>query len=58
MTPKKPVESQAQIQNRLRAEAENTRAIQSQVSTRSNDFSRRFRPRKSIVTGAVTRSLS
>lgn len=48
-----PQETNAQKQNRLRAEAENTRSIQEAVADRTNSYNRRTRPRQSILTGAV-----
>lgn len=53
MSPDMPVESNEQIQNRLRAAEENTRAIQEAVADRTSSLNRRLRPRKSILTGAV-----
>lgn len=50
-------ESNEQVQNRRRAESENTRAIQEAVQDRTNSFNRRLRPRRSIVTGRAARAI-
>lgn len=55
MSPPKVRESNAQKQNRLRTQEENVRAVQENVSDRTNSFVRRLRGRRSLITGAVTR---
>ena len=50
-------ESNEQVQNRLRAQEENTRAIQNAVSDRTNAYKRRLLPRKSLVTGRAARAI-
>ncbi len=54
--PKPQRETQEQVQNRLRAQADNLRAIQEAVSDRTTSFARRFSPRQSIITGNVARA--
>lgn len=48
-------ETNEQVQQRLRARAEQTRSIQKGVSDRTRDNSRRFNPRASLITGGVSR---
>lgn len=54
----RPTESQEQIQQRQRAQAENIRAIQEGVTDRSAANFRRFNPRSSLISGAVRRPIS
>lgn len=51
MQPKKPLETEAQKQSRIRAEKGSVRSLQSNVQQRTNMFRRLKSPRISIATG-------